>query len=241
LIFNPIVIILKLVISYSAKIPDWPENERPRERLFHHGAQALSDAELLAIILRTGSGRMTSVDLARKLLNDFDGLRGLDSAHINKLCAQKGIGLAKAAQMKAALELARRLAHQQWKQQQQIKCSDDVYQMMRLRMRDLPREEFHTLFLTNRHEIISDKVIFEGSLTESVVSPREIIRCAIEELAACVVLLHNHPSGDPNPSPEDKKVTQRISLACQYAEISVLDHIIIGKDSYFSFADTGLI
>jgi len=229
------------MIPYSAKITDWPEHERPRERLVHNGAQALSDAELLAIILGSGSSNMTSVDLARKLLKDFGGLRGLDSVHIKKICSEKGIGLAKAAQLKAALELARRLAHQQWSRQDQIKCSDEVYQMMRLRMRDLPREEFHTLFLTNRHEIIADKVIFEGSLTESVVSPREIIRMAIEELAACVILLHNHPSGDPDPSPEDKKVTRRISVACQYAEIAVLDHIIIGKDSYFSFADAGLL
>lgn len=229
------------MVQYNTKIPDWPEDERPRERLFHQGAQALSDAELLAILLRTGSEKMTSVDLARKLLNDYDGFRGLDAVHINRICEEKGIGLAKAAQIKAALELSKRLAHQQWKRQEQIKCSEEVYLMMRLRMRDLPREEFHGLFLTNRNEVICDKVIFEGSLTESVVSPREIIRLAIEELAAHVILLHNHPSGDPSPSPEDKKVTQKIATACQYADVSVLDHIIIGKETYFSFADTGLL
>jgi DNA repair protein RadC len=229
------------MVQYSAKIPDWPEEERPRERLLHKGAQALSDAELLAILLRTGSEKMTSVDLARKLLHDYEGFRGLDMAHINRICEEKGIGLAKAAQIKAALELSKRLAHQQWRRQDQIKSSEDVFQMMRLRMRDLPREEFHGLFLTIRNEIICDKVIFEGSLTESLVSAREIIRLAIEEKAVNVILLHNHPSGDPSPSPEDKKVTQKITTACKYVDVSVLDHIIIGKESYFSFADAGLL
>ncbi len=227
--------------QYSIKIPDWPEDERPRERMLKHGTDALSEAELLAIVLRTGNGKNSAVDLARHVLNKYDGLRGVDAQSIEELLSINGIGLAKAAQIKAALELAKRLVAQRWRVQDRITNSEDIYHLIHLRMRDLGREEFRVLFLTGRHELLAEKKLFEGSLMESVVSPREIILTAVQHSAASVVLLHNHPSGDPTPSRQDKNVTEKIVKACQYVDITVLDHIIIGKDSYFSFADQGLI
>lgn len=227
--------------NYSTKIRDWPEHERPRERLLHQGPDALSEAELLAILLRTGNGKQTALGLARHLLNQFEGLRGLDSVTIEELEEINGIGLAKAAQIKAAIELAKRLAQQKWRMQDKIASSEDVYNLVHLRMRDLKREEFRVLYLTTRNEVLTEKKLFEGSLTESVVSPREIIITAIQQAAASVILLHNHPSGHPNPSNDDKLVTNKILNACKYVDIAVLDHVIIGRDSYFSFADQGLI
>lgn len=226
---------------YSTKIPDWPEDERPRERLLKHGTDALSEAELLAIVLRTGDGKSSAVDLARHVLNQYDGLRGVDAQSIEELLSIKGIGLAKAAQIKAALELAKRLVAQKWRVQDRITKSEDIYHLLHLRMRDLSQEEFRVLFLTGRHELITEKKLFEGTLMESVVSPREIILTAVQNSAAAIVLLHNHPSGDPSPSVQDKLVTEKIIKACEYVDIHVLDHVIIGKDSYFSFADKGLI
>lgn len=223
-------------------IKSWPEHDRPRERLLKYGPDTLSEAELLAIILRTGNGKATAMDLARQLLKTFDGLRGLDTQPAEALCKVNGIGIAKAAQLKSAFELSKRLVQQQWgSNSQRIHSSEDVYQCVHLRMRDLNREEFRVLFLTSRNELIAEKILFEGSLSESVVSPREVILKSVQLSAARIILLHNHPSGHPDPSDADKRVTHKLVTACKYAEIEVLDHIIIGRDSFFSFADHGLL
>ncbi|HNW61127.1 MAG TPA: DNA repair protein RadC [bacterium] len=228
--------------DYPNRITDWPEEERPRERLLHYGPDALSEAELLAIILHTGAGKTTVVDLARQLITRFNGLRGLDAAPVASLQEIKGMGDAKACQIKAALELAKRFSQQRWTRQEvRVQSSEDVYQYLHLRLRDLKREVFQVLFLTTRHDIIADRILFEGSLTESVVSPREVIATALQHAAAAVILVHNHPSGDPHPSTEDKRVTDKIILACRPFDLAVLDHLIIGRDTYFSFADQGLI
>ncbi|MBN1464635.1 DNA repair protein RadC, partial [candidate division KSB1 bacterium] len=174
-------------------------------------------------------------------LQKYGGLRGLDTQPASVLCGEYGIGPAKAAQIKAALELAKRLVQQQWSKKERLTTSEDAYHYLRLRMRDLSREEFRALFLTSANEIIAEKTLFEGSLRESVVSPREIILTALQLTAAAVILLHNHPSGDPNPSREDKLVTDKIVKACRYADIQVLDHIVVGRDDYFSFADEGIL
>ena len=226
---------------YAPKITEWPLQERPRERLLEFGAESLSDAELLAIILRTGSGEETCIDLARQMLGLYGDLRGLDQQSAETLCQIKGIGTAKAAQIKAALELARRLIRSKGRVRDRVTCSEDVHRLFQLRLRDLGREEFYTLFLSACNDIIDDKSLFQGSLSQSVVSPREIILYAVQCRAASVILMHNHPSGNPNPSREDKEVTAKIVQACRYVDITVLDHIIIGRDSYFSFADHGLI
>ncbi|MBN1561622.1 DNA repair protein RadC [candidate division KSB1 bacterium] len=227
--------------EYLSRIKDWPSTERPRERLVQHGPHILSDSELLGIILRTGDRKKSAMDLARHLLQKYGGLRGLDTQPAEVLCNEYGIGPAKAAQIKAALELAKRLVQQQWSSKEKLNTSEDAYHYMRLRMRDLSREEFRALFLTSANEIIADKILFEGSLRESVVSPREIILTALQLTAAAVILLHNHPSGNPTPSREDKLVTDKIVKACRYADIQVLDHIVIGRDDYFSFADEGIL
>ena len=226
---------------YAIKIPEWPEDERPRERLLNQGADALSEAELLAIVLRTGDGHNSAVDLARHLLQKYNGLRGLDAQSVQELQMTHGIGLAKAAQIKAALELAKRLVQQQWEVKDRVSSPAAVYHYVRLRMQDLKREEFHVLYLTGRNEVITQQRLFEGSLSESTVSPREIILTAVQHGAASVILLHNHPSGDPRPSEQDRRTTAKIVEACRHVDISVLDHLIIGKNSYFSFADEGLI
>jgi len=229
------------MVDYGRKIPEWPEDERPRERLIRYGADALSEAELLAILLRTGSGRATALDLAREILTTCSGLRRLDSEPIQKLMSVKGVGAAKACQIKAAFELAKRLVEEKWKTMERIQCSDDAFHYIRLRLRDLPREVFRVLFLTNRNDIIEDLELFSGGLTESVVSSREIVRHAVRTNAASVILVHNHPSGEASPSPEDRQITGKIVQACRFVDVRVLDHIIVGKDHFFSFADQGLL
>jgi DNA repair protein RadC len=223
------------------KIPAWPADERPRERLLLQGSDALSDAELLAILLRTGSATDTALDLARELLSRYGSIRGIDLQPAEVLKTVKGIGPAKACQIKAALELSKRLVQEKWKKNERIQCSDDAFHYLRLRMRDLSSEVFRVLFLTSRHDIIEDQVVFKGSLSESVASSREIILTAVRCSAAAIIMVHNHPSGEPAPSPEDKQITHKIVEACRYVDIKVLDHMIIGRDSYFSFADEGML
>ena len=227
--------------EHSRKIPAWPAEERPRERLLQQGAEELSVAELLAILLRTGSADHTALDVARTLLNQFGDLRGLDRQTTAALTLITGVGPAKACQIKAALELAKRLVQEEWKKTERIHCSDDAFHYVRLRMRDLSREVFRVLFLTSRHDIIEDQEVFKGSLAESVASSREIILAAVRCSAAAVILVHNHPSGEAQPSAEDKQITHKIIEACRYVDIQVLDHIIIGRDSYYSFADEGVL
>lgn len=227
--------------KYATKISNWPEEERPRERLAQHGPASLTDAELLAIMLRTGTGSDTAIDLARHILKTVQGFRGLDALTVADLCQIKGIGTAKAAQIKAALEIGKRLMKQQIYQQAKLTSSNDVYQYMAPQLRDLNREVFNCIYLTGRNTIIKDEKLFEGTLSESVVSAREIIRKAIDLGAASVVLVHNHPSGDPEPSKEDNLSTEKIKKACELFNIKILDHVIVGKSSYFSFADEGLL
>jgi DNA repair protein RadC len=226
---------------YTPKIPDWPEDERPRERLIKFGADKLSDAEILAILLRVGNQETTAIDLARKLLQEFGGFRGIDARSVAELCELNGIGVAKAAQIKAALELGKRFFLEETRIKDKVESSDDVYKIVSPHLRTLGREVFKVLLLTSRNTLIAEKTIFEGSLTESLVSPREVIKEAINHSAAAVVFVHNHPSGNPEPSAEDKRVTQLLKSACQVVGINVLDHIIIGDQGFFSFADKGLL
>lgn len=226
---------------YSSKIPDWPEDERPRERLIKFGADKLSDAEILAILLRVGSQETTAIDLARHVLKEFGGFRGLDTKSPAEMCGINGIGPAKAAQIKAAIELGKRLFMEDTKTRNKVESSEDVYKIFHPHLRNLDREVFKIVLLTTRNTIIEEKTVFEGSLTESIVSPREIIKEAINQSAASIVFVHNHPSGNPQPSEEDKRVTKHLKAACEVVGIHVLDHIIIGSNDYYSFADSGLI
>jgi len=226
---------------YTPKIPDLPESDRPRERLIRLGADRLSDAELFAIILRVGNQETTAIDLARNMIKDFGGFSGLDSKSIAELCQVNGIGPAKAAQIQAALEIGKRLFHEQKNSGDKVENSDDVFNRVSPHLRNLSREVFKILLLTSRNTVIDEKIIFEGSLTESIISPREIVKEALNQSAASIVFVHNHPSGDPEPSEEDKRVTRHLKNACEMVGINVLDHIIVGSKSYYSFADSGLL
>jgi len=227
--------------KYSVKIKDWPEHDRPRERLIQYGADKLQDAELLAILLRTGGREDTAIDLARVLLNKFGSFRGLDAKSVSELCEINGIGPAKTAQIKAALEVGKRMAAEQVKIKEKIDSCEDVFNLLGPYMRDLNREEFKIILLTSRNNLILERTIFEGSLTESMVNTREIVKEALNNSAAGIVFVHNHPSGDPSPSTEDKNLTQRLVNACNLVGIRTCDHVIIGKDGYYSFVENRLI
>jgi DNA repair protein RadC len=223
-------------------IREWPESDRPREKLLDKGPQALSNTELLAILLRTGdaSSGQSALDHGRELVRRFhDSFRALDEATIQDLCSIKGIGPAKAAQIKAALEIAKRYAQEEIKQGDQLHSSADVFNHYRERMGSLKKEEFYVLLLDAKNRKIKDVRISEGSLTASLVHPREVFNPVIRESAAAVILIHNHPSGDPTPSQEDLHITKRLRDIGEVMGVRVLDHLIIGKGKYISFVDDG--
>ncbi|MBN1154356.1 DNA repair protein RadC [candidate division KSB1 bacterium] len=226
---------------YTTTIKDWPEAERPRERLIKWGPDKLTDAELLAILLRVGGREDTAIGLARTLLNHFGGFQGIDSKSVAELCQLNGIGPAKAAQVKAALEIGKRFNTSSYQEKRKIESAEDVYNLLGPYLKNMEREVFKVVLLTSRNTLIAEKTIFEGSLTESLVNPREIVREALNAAAASIVFIHNHPSGDPAPSRDDKQITTRLINACQVVGINVLDHIIIATHGYFSFADEGLL
>jgi DNA repair protein RadC len=228
-------------MEYKLRITDLPKDQRPRERLIEHGPESLSDAELLAIILRTGDGKRSALDLAYLLLDRCGGFRGLDAMSVAELCEIYGIGPAKAAQIKAALAIGRKLAEERQIERKLISTSQDVYDHLHLQLRNHPREVFILLLLTARNRLIKEHKLFEGTLTETMVSAREVLKEAINGKAASVILAHNHPSGEPSPSEEDRRLTKKIRDACKSAGILVLDHVIIGDEKFFSFADEGLL
>lgn len=230
-------------IRYPESIKYWPEGERPRERLIKHGPSSLSDAEVLAIILRTGDSttNKSAVDLARTLLAHFGGFRALGRASIPELCETPGIGPAKAAGVAAAIEMGRRSASEGEGPQTTFHSSSDVAQHYFPLMRDLKKEVFTCVLLDGKNRIIKDVTISEGSLTASIVHPREVFNPAVRESAASVLFVHNHPSGDPTPSEEDQAVTRQLVEAGKILGIHVLDHVIIGDGCSTSFADLGMI
>ena len=228
---------------YRTSIREWPEEERPRERLIQYGAEGLSDAQVLAIILRSGdsAAKMSAIDLARALLTEFDGFRGLDAASISELCATKGIGPAKAAQVKASLEIGRRLMAGTGARQVAFRTSSDVTSFYIPMMRGLKKEVFKCVLLDARNRIQREVTVSEGSLTGSIVHPREVFSPAIRDSAAAVLFVHNHPSGDPTPSQEDIQITKQLVEAGKILGIRVLDHVIVGEERSMSFADEGLL
>ncbi|HJY85169.1 MAG TPA: DNA repair protein RadC [Candidatus Binatia bacterium] len=223
-------------------IKEWPESDRPREKLLEKGPETLSNAELLAIILRTGdaSTGQSALDYGRVLMTQFgESLRQLEEASVQEICATKGIGPAKAAQIKAALELGKRFAEEEIKQGEQFRSSADVFNHYREHLSGLKKEEFHVLLLDAKNRKIRDVRVSEGSLTSSLVHPREVFNPVIRESAAAVILVHNHPSGDPSPSQEDLHITRRLREIGEVMGVRVLDHIVIGKGKYVSFVDDG--
>jgi len=222
-------------------ISDWPVSERPREKLLDRGAQSLSDAELLAIFIRTGVSGKTALDLARDLLTRFGGLRALLAAGRETLCATPGLGDAKYSQLMAALEIGRRHLGEVLARGEALESSRDTRAYLQARLRDLDHEVFCALFLDNRHRVLAFEQLFAGTLNGTAVYPREVVRRALRHNAAAVIFAHNHPSGVAEPSRADEVLTQRLKEALALVEIRVLDHVVIGDGEMVSFSERGLL
>lgn len=224
--------------EYKLKIKDLPLEERPRERLMKYGHKTLSNTELLAIILRNGSKKEGVLELSRKLLKE-NNIKSLSRKRINYLKNNLGIGEAKACQIIACFELGRRLAAFSDQQNPTINNAQDIVKLFMPEMSSLKKEHFKGIFLDSRKRITKDETIFIGSLNASIIHPREIFQVALEEGAAAIILLHNHPSGNPKPSDDDIEMTKQLVKAGDILGIEVLDHIIIGSKRYFSFREKG--
>jgi len=222
-------------------IKDLPASDRPRERLLQAGEESLSDVELLAIIIRTGSQEATALELAGRLLSKFGSFRRLAAATAGELTRVHGIGNAKASQIKAALAIARRYSSERVTPGMAITGSEQLFRYMREKLYGHKKEYFYTLLLDTKHRIIREEQVAVGSLNESVVHPREAFSSAVRDSAAKVIFVHNHPSGNPEPSPEDRRLTARLCQAGSLVGIQVLDHMIVGHETYFSFAEHGLL
>ena len=222
-------------------IREWPASERPREKLLARGPDALSDAELLAIFLRTGVAGKTAVDLARELLQSFGGLRQLLEAERSCFCAHHGLGQAKFAQLQAVLEMARRHLQAELHRSDSLENPDATRRFLKSRLRHHRCEVFACLFLDNRHRVIIFEELFRGTIDGASVHPREIVRRALQHNAAAVILAHNHPSGVAEPSRADIQLTRRLTDALALVDIRVLDHLVIGDGDGVSLAERGLL
>lgn len=222
-------------------INDWPALERPREKLLHKGPQSLSDAELLAIFLRTGVSGKSAVDLARELLQRFAGLGGLFSASRADFCAIGGLGLAKYAQLQAVLEMAQRALHEEIKQRDALNSPQAVRDYLRLNLHGRPHEVFVVLFLDAQNRVVATEELFRGTLTQTSVYPREVVKRALYHNAAATIFAHNHPSGVAEASHADQLLTQSLKQALALIDIKVLDHFIVAGGGTLSFAERGLL
>ncbi len=220
-------------------IPHWPAAERPREKLLSAGPRALSDAELLAIFLRSGCRGQNAVELARQLIRDFGGLRQLMLADQHRLLATRGLGPAKYAQLQAVLELAKRHLGEALRRGDVLTNPDLTREYLSARLRDYDYEVFACLFLDVRHRLIRYEELFRGTIDGASVHPREVVRRALEHNAAAVVLAHNHPSGVAEPSDADRRITRRLRDALDLVDIRVLDHLVVGDRASVSFAERG--
>ncbi|GAA0698432.1 DNA repair protein RadC [Marinobacterium maritimum] len=222
-------------------IRDWPAEERPREKLLARGAAALSDAELLAIFLRTGVQGCSAVDLARQLLEHFGGLRALLECGEADFCSAHGLGPAKYVQLQAVLEMSRRHLEAQLARESVLESPAMVRRYLASRLRHEPREVFACLLLDNRHRVIRYEALFYGTINAANVHPREVVKLALAHNAAALILAHNHPSGVAEPSSADRQITDRLVQALGLVEIRVLDHIVIGDGESVSFAERGML
>ena len=213
--------------------------ERPRERLHAHGPESLADAELLALLLRTGARGRDPTGLAAVLLSQHGGLRGLAGALPGELAATPGIGPAKSASIVAALELGRRLAMRRMHAGEAVLSPADVHRHFHPRLRDAPHERFVVVLLDGRHRWMREVVVSQGTLTASLVHPREVFRPALREASAALILVHNHPSGDPTPSREDVEITARLVRAGELLGVHVLDHVVVAEQGFVSLRETG--
>jgi DNA repair protein RadC len=222
-------------------IKDWPESERPRERLLARGAATLTEADLLAICLRTGVAGCSALELARLALERFSGLHGLLSAHHQDLIALPGLGPAKAAQLIAVLELARRALKDEVRRDNLLDTPQKVRDYLRLLLAGRPDEVFVVLFLNAQNQLLECEELFRGTLTHTSVYPRVVVRAALQRNAGAVIFAHNHPSGVAEPSRADELLTQSLKEALALVEVRVLDHIIVAGGGTLSFAERGLL
>jgi len=227
-------------VDYHVTIKELPEGERPRERLQHYGAGSLSNAELLAIILRTGVRGQSTIGLATRLLADFGGLAGLARTSLAELCAINGLGIAKAAQIQAAFELGRRLSVAAPHEKPRVSSPADAANLLMLEMSRLEQEQLRVLLLDTRNRVLASPTIYQGSLNSSFVRVAELFREAIRHNCASIILAHNHPSGDPAPSAADVALTRKVIEAGKLLSIEVLDHIIIGDRRFVSLKERKL-
>ena len=226
--------------EYYTLIRDLPVSERPRERLRDYGAPALSNAELIAIILRTGQRREGVVALATRLLSSYRGIVGLARVSFSELCNEKGLGEAKAAQLKAALELGRRLSSTQPEERVVVRSPADIANLMLTEMGILEQEHLRVVLLNQRNQVLAVPEVYRGSVNTSLVRVAELFRQAVRQNCPAIVLVHNHPSGDPTPSADDIAMTKQAAEAGRLLDIEVLDHVIIGEGRYLSLKEQGL-
>lgn len=222
-------------------IKDFPKDERPRERFIKHGPESLSNQELLAILLRTGTKAESVLQLAQRLIKEFEGLRMLKDATLEELTQIKGIGEAKAIQILAAVELGRRINSLSNEERYSIRSPEDGANYVMEEMRFLNQEHFVCLYLNTKNQVIHKQTVFIGSLNASIVHPREVFREAFRRSAASIICIHNHPSGDPTPSREDIEVTRRLKECGRMIGIEILDHIIIGDKRFVSLKEKGYL
>ncbi|MBC3765890.1 RadC family protein [Neptunicella marina] len=223
------------------KITDWPAAERPREKLLQQGAERLSDAELVAIFLRTGITGLSAVDLARQLLNQFGSLRQMLNASQQQFCSVKGLGQAKYVQLQACIEMTRRFLAESLPERKPLQSASDTRNYLIGELRDEPNEVFAMILLDNQHRVIRFQPVFFGTIDAAAVYPRVLVKLALETNAAAVILAHNHPSGIAEPSEADKRITRRVIDAMNLVDIRVLDHFVVGDNQAVSFAERGLL
>jgi DNA repair protein RadC len=222
------------------KLKSLPLEERPREKMIKHGPKFLTNSELLAIILGTGNKNENVLALSNKIFNSYN-LKSLSLANVSKLAKEPGIGEAKSCQMAACFELGRRLSSFKEEKRSVIKNAKDIVNIFGSEMNLLKQEHLKAVYLDSRNKVIKEQTIFIGSLNESIINQREIFKIALEENATSIILIHNHPSGDPNPSMSDIEATQEILKSADMLKIPLIDHIILGDKKYFSFKEKGLI
>ena len=222
-------------------ITDWPTSDRPREKLLANGVESLSDTELLAIFLRTGICGKSAVDLARDLITHFGSLNNIFNANQDSFCQLPGMGVAKYAQLQAILEMARRALHENLKQGDALNSPDQVKQFLRLSLSGKQQEVFVGIFLDTQHRILATEELFSGTLSQTSVYPREVIKRVLHHNAAAIIFAHNHPSGVATPSQADQMLTQSLKQALALIDVKVLDHFIVGNNTTVSFAELHLL
>jgi DNA repair protein RadC len=229
----------------TLKIREMPQDERPREKLVAHGAAALTNPELIAILLRTGVAGANAIEVARQLLKQYGSLAGLSRCTVDELSKIRGVGFAKGVQLVAAFGLGQRLAHETLSKQK-LDSPELIYDLVGAEMRMLHKESLRVILLDTKYRLLQTEEISVGSINESIAHPRDVFRRAIISSAYAVIVVHNHPSGDPSPSQADHSLTRRLSEAAELLQIRLLDHIIIGapaegRTAYFSFKEAGVL